>query len=214
MTTPNMALDLPIVSTTLGPQWASDLNAALELIDSHDHSSGKGVKVTPAGLDINTSLDIQSQNLTDANSYGLVNRIAADTGALGSIQRIGGDLYWITPAGAAVQLTTGSAVVNTGGLLTPFIPASYPYTFLATDTTKIALVDVSGGAVTLNLPAASGGQYYYYIKDAEGQAQTNNITITPNGTDEIDNVNGNYLIDWNLGVVGLISDGVNKWYVF
>lgn len=212
MPTPNMNLDLPTVSTTLGPEWASLLNAALELVDAHDHSSGKGTQITPAGILINALFDINSQNLSDANSYGLVNRASADTSNLGSIQRISGDLYWITPAGASVQITSGSSLNNIGQLTT-FSPVSYPYTLLATDISKVVLVDTSS-ARTLNLPAASGGEYYYYIKDATGSAQTNNITITPNGSDQIENANASYLIDWNNGSFGLISDGTSKWAIF
>lgn len=212
MPTPNMALDLPVVSTTLGPEWASLLNAALELVDAHDHSSGKGSQVTPAGILVNALFNMNSQNLTTANSYGLANRTSADTSNLGSIQRLNGNLYWITPAGASVQITDGSSLNNSGQLST-LTPGAYPYTLLATDLAKVVLVDTSA-ARTINLPAASDGEYYYYIKDATGSAQTNNITITPNGSDEIENANANFLIDYNNGSVGIISDGTSKWAIF
>jgi hypothetical protein len=59
-TTPNMNLDLPTVSTTLGPAWATQLNEAIGVdgtgIDAHDHTSGKGVRIPPAGLDISGDL--------------------------------------------------------------------------------------------------------------------------------------------------------------
>lgn len=212
MPTPNMTLDLPTVSSTLGPEWASLLNAALELVDSHDHSSGKGSQVTPAGILINAILDINSQNLTDANSYGLVNRSSADATNLGSIQRLGGDLYWISPSGSSVQITDGS-VLNNAGLLGTLVPDSYPYSLVAADSTKVVLVDTSA-ARTINLPAASGGEYYYYIKDFSGSAQTNVITISPDGSDEIENSNSDYLIDYNNGSIGIISNGISNWAIF
>lgn len=212
-TTPNMNLDLPAVSSTLGPEWASLLNAALELVDSHDHSSGKGTLVTPAGMRINALFNMGSQNLTTANSYGLQNRTSADNTNNGSIQRINADLYWITPAGASVRITNGSSLVNNGGLLTVTTPASYPATLTSADTSKVILVDTTS-ARTINLPAASTGQLYYYIKDASGQAQTNNITLARNGSDQIENVAGNYTLDYNDISVGIISDGVSKWHLF
>lgn len=212
-TTPNMSLVNPTVSSTLGPEWASLINAALELLDSHDHSSGKGVKVTPAGLNINAELDINSQNLSDANSYGLVNRTVADTSNLGSLQRLNGNLYWLSPANQAVQLTDGGNIVDTGGKLEVSIPDSYPATLGLADTSKVILVDTTS-ARTINLPAASLAQNYYYIKDANSNAQTQNITITPDGSDEIENANANYTLDWNDAAVGIISDGVSKWHIF
>ena len=52
-TTPNMTLDLPVVSTTPGPTWATAVNEAFDTVDTHDHSTGNGVKITPTGLNIN-----------------------------------------------------------------------------------------------------------------------------------------------------------------
>ena len=111
-----------------------------------------------------------------------------------------------------MQITAGTGLANTG-LITTLTPGAYPYTLLAADSATVVLVDTSS-ARTINLPAASGGEYYYFIKDATGSAQTNNITITPNGSDEIENVNASYLIDWNNGSLGMISDGTSKWAIF
>ena len=44
-TTTNMGLVLPTPGERLGPTWATDLNTALTLVDSHDHSSGKGIQI-------------------------------------------------------------------------------------------------------------------------------------------------------------------------
>lgn len=63
-TTPNMNLVKPDVLSTPAPTWASLLNAVIDSIDSHDHSSSKGVKVTPSGLNISSDLSIGSNNLT------------------------------------------------------------------------------------------------------------------------------------------------------
>lgn len=70
-----------------------------------------------------------------------------------------------------------------------------PYAPAATDT--LALVNVAG-AVTVNLPAASGRSGYpITIKDISGNAATNNITINRNGADTIEGktsivINNNY----------------------
>jgi hypothetical protein len=51
-----------------------------------------------------------------------------------------------------------------------------------------------------------------YIKDSVGLCDLNPITVTPNGTDTIEGVNGTYLINSAFGVVGFISDGIAGWY--
>lgn len=49
VTTPNMDLELPNVLQEPGPTWANDLNASLTTIDSHNHTTGKGVTVPLGG---------------------------------------------------------------------------------------------------------------------------------------------------------------------
>lgn len=56
---PNMGLSIPAVGQEPGPQYAFDVNSSLNLIDSHDHSPGRGIQITPAGMNINAVLDFQ-----------------------------------------------------------------------------------------------------------------------------------------------------------
>jgi hypothetical protein len=58
--TPNMNLIEPTVGQEFGPQYALDINNSLTLIDQHDHSPGKGVQITPAGININASLSFNN----------------------------------------------------------------------------------------------------------------------------------------------------------
>ncbi len=60
---PNMTLPVPVVGTSLGSQYAYDVNNCMGLIDSHDHSFGKGVQITPNGLNISTDLPINNNNV-------------------------------------------------------------------------------------------------------------------------------------------------------
>ena len=78
---------------------------------------------------------------------------------------------------------------------TSIVSTQSPYTPVDTDT--FLFVDTTGGAVTIDLPAASGRTGPIRVKDIKGDAATNNITITPNGTDTIDGlsslvINSNY----------------------
>jgi hypothetical protein len=60
-----MQLTIPNVGTEPGPQYAFDVNTALTLVDGHDHTPGKGVQITPAGLNINATLTFNDNMLSN-----------------------------------------------------------------------------------------------------------------------------------------------------
>lgn len=63
--------------------------------------------------------------------------------------------------------------------------AMSPYTVLATD--YLLLVDTAGGAVTINMMAASArSNLPLEVKDSTGHAQANPISVVRNGADTID----------------------------
>jgi len=214
--TPFMQLDLPTVSTTLGPEWASLLIAAQNLIDSHDHSTDHGAKVTPAGLTINSDLSFeqfQATNLKAVQLYAQASTLAASF--IGVVYRYNNDLYYNNSAGTPIQITSGSAVVSPGsGVLsvgstvttTPFaVTTAYAQTVIPVDTSALA--------ITLTLPAASSTGLTVVIKDKTGTASAFPITITPNGADTIDNVASSYLLNFDHGSFTLISDAASNWAV-
>lgn len=55
-TTSNMALELPIPGVTPGPDYAEEIVTAFNVVDSHDHTTGKGVRVPTNGININNDL--------------------------------------------------------------------------------------------------------------------------------------------------------------
>jgi len=77
-----------------------------------------------------------------------------------------------------------------------------------TSLREICLVDTTSAAVTLliatEIKLANGA--IITIKDATGNAATNNITIAPLGGGTIDGV-GSYVISTNYGFVKIISTG-------
>ena len=215
MATQYMSLDLPVVSVTLGPAWAASLNAALSLVDSHDHSPGKGALITPAGMLINADVDYNNYNAYDLRSARLIGHAAALNVAtdIRCIYAVGGNLYYNNEAGVAVQITSGSSVNSSGsGAWGITAPGAYPYAVVSGDAQRVITVATSGAARTIELPAATTAMYCI-IKDSEGAAQTNNITVTPDGTDTIDGDAADYIINENFGARGFISDGVSAWYV-
>jgi len=115
MTTPLMNLDLPVVSVTAGPLWATMLNAAQNLIDSHDHTSGKGSKVPTAGILINANLEMNSFDLTEIHALALDN-LSATLGAslVGRLYQVNKELYYNDGNGTAVKMTNAGAVNVSG----------------------------------------------------------------------------------------------------
>lgn len=112
-TTFYMSLILPNVTVNPepGPDWASELNAAFGLVDSHDHSPGKGTKVPVAGLNINADFDMGGYAVKNAKHLALGTSASPITS---SLYQIAGDLYWKTATGY-VQVTSGSLLLAAGG---------------------------------------------------------------------------------------------------
>jgi hypothetical protein len=217
MTTTNMNLNLPVPSTTVGPEWAEDLNDAFDLVDAHDHSSGKGVKVKPNGLNINDDLDIQEHTLENVEAVELVNLDATITGPTNArkVHATGGDLYFTNGSGTSIQITDGGAIVSTPSSAQLFetVAVSTNLTISASDTFVYLIVDTSAGR-TLTLPAASAvtSGRIYFIKDALGQADTNSIVVTAAGSDTIDGA-ATFTIDIEYALFCFVSDGTSKWLI-
>lgn len=112
--TANMGLTLPVVSTTLGPTWASELNAALEEVDAHDHTTGKGVRVPSAGLNINANVSWGDFSITSLGSADLTAQGSALASGSRRIFAYNGELYYRDAAGNNVQITS-AGTVNTAG---------------------------------------------------------------------------------------------------
>jgi len=130
-TTPNMGLTLPEVLVTSGPQYATEINTAFDEIDSHDHSPGKGSRITPSGLNINANLPINNNSITNIKSLVLATQTSVATNK--SIYSRGVDLYYRDASGNEIQLTAAGSVnvAGVGGFTGLVSPASATYTLLS-----------------------------------------------------------------------------------
>ncbi len=210
-TTAYMLLVLPDVSVTIGPEWASLLNSALQRVDLHDHSDDLGVKVTPAGLNINDDLDFGDNEQTSVGAIGLT-ALAVGLSTAGRIYRVGDNLFYNNASGVAVQITSGTQLAVPGsGVITATSPSSFPYNVTSGDAQTVLLIDTSV-ARTINLPAATTTMFFM-IKDAVGSSPTNVISVVPDGTDVIDGSNSSLEMDSSWQSIGLVSDGVSKWFI-
>lgn len=164
---PNMNLPVPIVGIEPGPTWATDLNNCMSSIDSHDHSSGKGVPVTPAGLNINADLTFGNNNATAMRSVRFQTTASGPTPAIGAsdlaaIYASGVDLYYVDGNGNQIRLTQGGSIVGTSGSISglPSGTASASYvagTFIWQSATNTAANMDAGSYILRNNTASSFG---------------------------------------------------------
>ena len=108
-----MSLIQPAIGVTVGPTWSSELNTSLGLIDTHDHTSGKGVQITPSGLNINADLEFNANDATELRTVAFDSSAAVtSTGDTRALYHSGGDIYWRNATGTAVQITDGSSICD------------------------------------------------------------------------------------------------------
>lgn len=123
-TLPNTGVITPTLNGDAGT-WDTKLNDALANYDSHDHSIGKGVRITPAAININADLPLNSSwGITAANRITFasvanpaVNKSTFVSDGTGGL--VANELYWISNTGTAVRMTNGSALnvaAFTGGI--------------------------------------------------------------------------------------------------
>src|ERR1035437_1908714 len=157
-----MLLPIPVVGVESGPQWATDIDNCLTIIDAHDHSPGYGVQITPAGLNINGPLAFNTNAATTLLSAQFVSQMTSPLAA-SSIYVVNGNLFYRNSAGTEVQITTGGSIVGTAGSIAGLVsPASATYvsgssTFVwQSNTFTPANMDVAS-IVLRNLVANSNG---------------------------------------------------------
>jgi len=180
MATPLMSLDLPVVgpSGTIGPTYATMLNTAFNLIDSHDHTTGKGPKVTPAGINVNQNFNFSGFGIYGLNYAKLIDNVAT-VSDFTSVYAEGGDLYWKNAGGVDVQITSGNTInvtaaggiggdytTSTASVVYSDITKTYTFRQSPTVTGDIAAGSlyvyeniVSGKYAKLKVPAALAANY-------------------------------------------------------
>ena len=218
MATTFMNLNLPTVSVTLGPEWATSLNTAIETVDSHDHTSGKGTQIPTAGLNINANLDFNQFAIQNVNFHNMINRTTSSPSGsefASSISVFSGNLYFTNSSGVAIQVTDG------GGLVTPAGNAQVFQTQQVTSNLSInpgdsfvyLIVDTTASR-TITLPAASAvtSGRIYIVKDSDGQSNTNNIILNAAGADTIDG-SASQTFNSNYGSWTIVSNGSDEWHV-
>lgn len=216
-TTPNMGMVLPVPSSEPGPAWATELVTALTTpVDGHDHSTGKGVKITQAGINLTGDLPLNTNNLTTVKtvvltSNGATGSTSRELGAVGASD----DLQYTDNSANTIQLTKNGSV-NVPSAQVSTRSANITLTTQSGISGVVTLTNSSGGVFTITLPPAAGnGGIPYYFKDGSLSAGTNAVTVQRAGTDTIIDTTSvtSKALNSNGGHFVLVSDGSTKWYV-
>lgn len=214
--TPNMNLPAPIVGQDPGPDWATNINACLYAIDSHNHTPGQGVPLNPNSLNINSDLPMNDNNLITARSVRFFPQPAAlSLGTdLGCLYEAGVDLYYNDGSGNQIRLTQGGSIVGTagsiGGLPNGTASASYAAgTFVWQSATNTSAVMDFGSAILRNNTANSKG-LTLSPPNAMGADYSLTLPNIPSVTsimalDNAGNMSGAYTVD---GATIIISSNV------
>lgn len=196
---PNMSLVIPAVGTTAGPLWASDIVSTFNILDSHDHSAGKGVQITPAGMNISSDLSFNGNNITSPRSvrFQAQGSPLSGTSDLGVIFESGVDLYYRDGNGNTVRITQSGSLSGTPGSISGLSsPASASYvagnaTFVwqsAASTPAnldggsliIRNITANSKGITINPPNALASNYSVTFPGAL-PAQQNVMTLDQSG---------------------------------
>lgn len=118
--------------------------------------------------------------------------------------------YWFRDGILDANLILKEQGTSVGGLVTV---ATTTYTLLVENVSKIHHF-TNTGARTITLPSAAltAAGLPFWLKDAAGNAATNNITINRAGADTIENGSTSAILNRNGQVLGLYSNGVDKWF--
>ena len=93
--------------------------------------------------------------------------------------------------------------------IAPLSSTDSPYT--VQDRDKLILADTATAAVTVNLPAGTDGRMIYIKNIATSGA--NNVTVTPNGSDDIDRLGVSFGLTPMDSIKIIYSEDEANWFV-
>lgn len=106
----SMNLTYPTVGASSGT-WGTMLNTAIAVLEEHDHTSGNGVQVPTAGINIDANLSFGGFAATSL-TYTAFGGVTTTSAANASVFRnsANNELTWKTTGGVAVQITNGTGL--------------------------------------------------------------------------------------------------------
>lgn len=119
-----------------------------------------------------------------------------------------------TSTGNTVGPQSSSTAIHqiNGGLKVTTRTITGNLTIDTTTTDYIVFVTTGSGAISVTLPAPTVGRILI-LKDISGQANTNNITLVRNGSEQIEGIATSKLLTTNWGSWTITSDGTNWFFI-
>lgn len=159
-----MNLPNPVPGVDPGPDYAQNQYNCNVFIDQHNHSAGSGQQITPSGLNINTNLPVNNNNVTlvkTVNFQAQGSSLPGSAPNLGCIYVGGNELYYNDEAGNVVQITlNGNVNAGAGSITGLSSPASASYssgTFIFQSAVNTAAnIDVESVILRLNTAGSPG----------------------------------------------------------
>lgn len=108
--------------------------------------------------------------------------------------------------------TSSTAIHKVSGGLYQTVRTITANLTIDTTTTDYYILCNHSGAINVTLPPPVAGRVLV-IKDISGAANTNNITLVRNGTEQIEGIAASRLLQTNFGSWTLTTDGTNWWIV-
>lgn len=159
---------------------------------------GTGI-VSVADVSIVTVQDEGVTQSSTVNTFNFVGSLVTASGGGGT---------------ATVTISLGAALGGSGGIVARRTVTG-PTTVSVASTDHLILVDTTSGAVTLTLPDPATTDRIYEIKDIAGTFGTNVCTLARNtpGTDQIEGLTADYLLEANWQIQRIGSNGGTKWFL-
>lgn len=160
---PSMNLPIPTVGVDGGPDYAFNINNSLTLVDGHNHSSGQGVQIQPAGLNINSDLTFLGNNAIALRTVRFQPQVSTPNAPsdIGCIYGVGVDVYITDGAGNVIRVTQNGALAGASGTISNLTsPASAAYsapTFIFQSNTNVPANLDAGSIIIRNVIANSNG---------------------------------------------------------
>jgi hypothetical protein len=224
---PNMNLPVPTVGSEPGPDFALDINAALSILDGHNHAAGSGVPITPDGMSISSDLAFLDNNAISLRSTRYQTQAAALALAddLQCLYVTGVDLYYNDGNGNQVRITQSGGVAGSPGSISNLTsPASASYvsgseTFVwQSNTNKPANLDggylnlrnntANSKALTLSPPAAMASDFGITLPSLP--VATNIVTLDTSGNMGAALNVDNSSLQWTSNTLAIKAKGVTQ----
>ena len=150
-----MGFPVSTIGTDSGLSWETNLNAALSVIDSHNHSPGQGQQINPSGLNINSDLPFGGNNATLLRAVRFSAQPSAipNSGAdVGEIYVAGNELYYNDVTGGhQVQITSGGTVnATSSGISSGTATAAFSTGVLLVKSSSTSYANVALQSVLLS----------------------------------------------------------------